>query len=385
MNLATLLEGPANVTHRGQLTHFRGGLTVRPLADVFEISNDITGVIDRRALENSVVISGTPDGVFTTGLIGMLHRWQNPVNGQLVTPRYDVNTVTPATDVITLVGAAQPRAGCPVMFSIFPGSTVPAGLTDGNIYYWGTDGKLYDTEAHAIAMAGGSTDITTAGVGDFAIIEQEYIQIDAITANRRIVFWNGAVVGMPPIILSAIQTIFGPMSFGAFIKNNASWATANSLYTVSKVALSDTASDPTTIPTQEYSCGFGAAPFDVFKARGPVTITPQLSTTPIPTDALGNVGLKISALSVAATLTPDGFSQSQMLDLLGMQGGTVARGKSRMRGDLVVTGTGVSATVYSGTPRELPQTFQTTSPLAGELAIQGSFKSGSGYYRLATA
>jgi hypothetical protein len=387
MNLATLLDGPATILHRNQRLHFRGGLTLRPLAELFDISTDLGGVISRRALENAIVLTGTPDGEFTTGILGMTHRWQNPAIGQLVTPRYDVETVTHGTDTIALLGAPTIRAGCPVMWSIFPGSTTPTGYVHGTVYYWGVSGKLYTTEANAIADDGatGLVTISDNGTGDFALIEQEYLQIDAITANRRITLHNAAVVQMPPIILSAIQTVFGQMTFGCFLKNNAAWADANSLYTVAKVALTDTPSDPDDIPTVEYSCAFGAAPWDSFKSRGPVTITPSLATEAVSTDGKGNVGLKIAGLNVAATLSPEGFSQAQMLDLLAMQGGTVARGKSRVRADLVVAGTGVHATVYNGSPRELPQTFQVTGPLAGELAIDGAFKSGSGFFRLATA
>lgn len=386
MNLATLLEGPANLKHRNQLLHFRGGLTVTPLADLFDISTDLGGVIARRALENSVVISGTPDGEFTAGLLGMTHRWQNPTIGQLLTPRYDVESVTAATDVVALVGSPTIRAGCPVQFAVYPGGTAPAGLTAGNLYYWGTNGKLYDTEANAIT--GGATgviDITDTGSGDFALIEQEYIQIDAISASRRLVFHNGAVSQMPPIILSAVATIFGPMSFVAFRKNNAEWDDNNSLYTVSKLALSDTASDPANIPTQEYSCSFGAAPWDSFKSRGPVTISPSLAIEPVGTDGRGIVGMKITGLNVSATLQPQGFSHAQLLDLLDLQGGTIARGKSRVRADLVVDGPGVHVTLYNGSPRQLPQTFSASGPLAGELAIDGAYKAGAGWFRLATA
>lgn len=384
MNLATLLEGPANLKHRNQLLHFAGGLKIRPLADVFKISTDINGVIDSRALENSVVISGTPDGEFTAGLLGMTHRWQNPAIGSLLTPRYDVSTVTHGTETLTLVGSTVPRTGCPVKIYAFPGSTLPAGYSSATTYYWGLAGTLHDTEAHAIA----ATDvvaITDNGTGDFVIIEQEYIQIDAVSQNRRITFHNGAVSDMPPIILSAVKTLFGPMSFVALIKNDAAWADANSLYTVEKAALTDTASVKANIITQEYACVFGSSPWDSFKTRGVVTITPKLSTDAIATDGRGNVGLKISALDVEAKLTPQGFTHAQMLDLLGMQGGSVARGKTRVRGNLVVSGTGVHATVYNGAPRELEQTFQTTGPLAGELAIDGNVDATNGYFRIATA
>jgi hypothetical protein len=383
MNLATLLEGPANLTHRGQFLKFKGGLTVTPLLDVFNIETDMEGVIDKRALERSIIISGTPTGVMDDDLLGMTHRWTNPKIGSLLTPRYDVSAVDASADTLTLVGSDAPRTGCLVEVAVFPGGTLPAGLAADTPYYWGAAGTLHDTEAHAIANTN-KIDITDAGSGDFAIIEQEYIQIDAVSANRRLLFHNGAVSDMPPIIQSAVQTLFGPMSFAIFPKNNRAWSAANNLYTVSKVALTDTASDKTTIPTQEYTGAFGASPWDSFKLRGPATTTPKLSTQAISTDGRGNVGLQITGLNVSTKFIPQGLSHQQMLDLLQLQGGTVARGKSQVRDDLVISGTGVYVTVYNGTPKQLPQTFQTTGPLAGELEIEGAIKPGTGYFRVAT-
>jgi len=42
-------------------------------------------------------------------------------------------------------------------------------------------------------------------------------------------------------------------------------------------------------------------------------------------------------------------------------------------------------TMYNGAPRQLPQTFAATGPRAGELAIDGTWKSGSGWFRVGTA
>jgi hypothetical protein len=377
MNLATLLEGPCNVTHRGQVFHFRGGLRLTPIRSIFKIETDTYGPIALRALDRSIVLSGTPVGVWTALQLAVTHRWTNPQIGSLVTPRYDISSVTAATDVIVLVGSAQPRAGCPVRVIAFPGATIPAGIVTATTYFWNTGGKLYDTEAHAIT--GGATgllDITDAGTGDLAIIEQESIQIDALTANRRITFWNGAVIGMPALGLSAVQSALGALTFAVFPKEGSAWGDANNLYTITKVALTDTPPTAAEIPSQEYSAAFGAAPWDSFKSRGPIVITPSLRTEPIVTDGLGLVGMKIAGIDVSATLQPEGRSEAQMLDLLGLQAGAV-RGADAKRADLAISGTGVFVTLYNGAARELPQTFDSTSPRAGELAIDGVRTPGS--------
>lgn len=396
MNLATLLEGPCNLIHRGTRTHFKGGFTLTPLAELFALDSDQYGPLDRRAAENSVVMTGRPVGVFNAASIAQLHRWQDPRIGQLVTPRYDVASVDATENEITLLGNSTnplnwPRLGCPLEFAFEAGGTIMAPLAVNTLYYWGIPnpaqpwiGTLHTTEAAAIAGTG-AIDLTDDGTGEQYCIEQEPLVIEAISVNRRITFHNGALVTPPPIIGSTVDTLFGPASFGAFIRNNRAWSDANSLYTVEKVALSDNRPDEDDVPTVEMSGAWGAAPLDSFKPRGPVTITPTVSTDAIPTDGRGNVGLKVAALEVSATFQPQGLSHVQMLDLLAMQGGTVRRGGSRARGDLVFSGTGVHLTVYNASARELPQTFQATGPLAGLLGALGTYKVGSGYYRVGTA
>lgn len=396
MNLATLLEGPCNLIHRGVRTHFKGGFTLTPLAELFAIDSDQYGPLQRRALENSIALSGRPVGVFTAGSIAQLHRWQDPRIGQLVTPRYDVDSVDATANTITLLGDSTnplnwPRLGCPLEFSFESGGVIMAPLAVNTLYYWGIPdpaepwiGTLHTTEAAAIAGTG-AIDLVDDGTGEQYCIEQEPAIIEAISVNRRITFHNSALITPPPIIGSTVDTIFGPATFGAMIKNNRAWSAANSLYTVEKVALSDNRPDEDDIPTVEMAGAWGAAPLDAFTPRGPVTITPTLGTDPIATDARGNVGLKIASLEVAATFQPQGLSHAQMLDILQMQGGTVARGGDRTRGDLVISGTGVHLTVYNAAARELPQTFQATGPLAGALGALGTYKTGSGYYRVGTA
>lgn len=392
MNLASLLEGPANVRHLNQLLHFRGGLTLTPLADLFDVNSDIYGSLDKRALDNSIILTGTPVGVWTADQLSALYRTAQLRPGDLITPRYDVSAIDSGTDIVTLIGTREPRAGAPMRMIMAYGGTLPA-VSAGSLaglVYWGASGKLYDTEANAIADAGvgagGAVNFTDDGTGDVYLIEQEPVTIEALSANRRITFHNGAITTPPPVVLSAIATLLGQVAFGCFRKEGASWDDENSLFTIEKVALSDTPPDKDDIPTQDYDIEFGAAPWDSFKSRGPITINPAITLDPVATDGLGTIGMKIATRSVSASLQPAGFSEAQMLDLLGLQGGTVARGKSRARGDLVISGTGVHCTLYNGAPRQLPQTFSTTGPRAGELEIVGAADPTTGeQFRFSTA
>lgn len=396
MDLAKLLEGPAVCHHRGQAFYSRGGKQLAPTAEAFAIDTDAHGTIDQRALGNAVALTLTPVGVWTQAQIDVLWRWQNARPGQLLTPRYDIVEVDAAADTLELLGETAgelarlnfPRLGCPVQFSTW--GAAPAGLVAGTLYYWGVPdtgepwiGTLHTTEADALAGTN-KVAITDGGTGDHALIEQEPLIIHTY-ANRRIVFPNAAVVAMPPIIHSASATLIGQVGFAAFRKNNAPWSEASSLWSATKALLVEPALDRTEILTQEYSAAWGAAPWDAFKFRAACTLTPQLTTAPAGNDGRGDLGLKIATIGATATGARDSATEAQLLDVLGMQGGTVARGKSKTRADLTITGTGVHNTLYNAAATALPQTFDVSSPRGGEVAWVSSRTPGAPAFRIATA
>lgn len=388
MNLAKLLEGPALVTHRGVSFHSRGGVDLTPAAENFPVDTDAYGRIDLRADENSVKLALTPVGVWTQAVIDVLYRWANPTIGQLVTPRYDIASINTTTDQITLLGALGPRKGCPVKPATF--GTLPAAITANVTYFAGVPVPstphiitLHTTEAAALAGTG-LIDFITAGTGDHMLIEQEPLIVHTYQ-NRKITFWNAAVLDMPPITFSTKQTLLGQVGFEAFRLNDTPWATANSLYTVTKEVLTDTAPAKADIPTQEYALAWGAAPWDAFRSRGPVTFTPTLATTEITDDPRGLASRKISGIEGKATAVPHGMSEEQLLDALQIQGGTIARGKSRVRSDLIITGTGVYVRLPNAAARVAPQQFSPTDPRAGTVEWEGSRAAGAAAFTVALA
>jgi hypothetical protein len=388
MNLAKLLEGPALITHRGQAFHSRGGAVLTPTAENFPIDSDAYGQLDQRALDNSIQLALTPVGVFTDPVLDVLYRWRNPIIGGLVTPRYDVASIDTTEDEITLVGTLGPRKGCPIEFDNLDGA-LPAAITAGTTYFAGVPDAdvpnvitLHASEAAAIAGTG-KIDIATAGTGDHVLIEQEPLIIHTYQ-NRRITFHNAALITMPPLNFSARETIFGSVVFEAFRRNDRAWSAANSLFTVDKAVLVDSVPDKTQIPTQEYTLGWGAAPWNAFQTRGPLTMTPELTTTEIETDQRGTLGRKISNLTVSASGVPSGISEAELLAVLNMQGGSVARGVSRTRADLTVAGVGVYATLKNAAARVLPQNFSQTDPRAGALEWVGSRVPGEAAFDIST-
>jgi hypothetical protein len=386
MNLAKLLESPAVVTHRGVMFHSKGGKQLAPTAEAFGLETDAYGVIDQRALNSAVALTLTPIGVWTQSQLDVLYRWQNPQIGQLVTPRYDIDSINTADDEITLLGSIAadtaylnfPRAGCPMQFGTF--GAAPAPLVAGTLYYAGVP----DPEVPNVITLHASEAAAIAGTGDHVLIEQEPLVIHTFD-NRKITFHNAAVVSMPPIIHSAKASLLGQVGFAAFRKNNVAWDAENSLYTVTKEILVDVPPSEDDIPTLEYTAAWGAAPWDAFKFRGAATLTPALTTAPVTTDSRGDLGLKISALAITATGAPESATEAQLLDVLQLQGAGTGIGKSKTRADLVISGTGVHNTVYNAAATALPQTFSVSDPRAGEIAWVASRTPGQPAFRVALA
>lgn len=402
MDLARLLQGPAIIRHRGAVFHSTGGKQLAPTAEVFGIESDAYGTLDQRALNNAVALTLTPLGVWTQAHRDVLWRWQNPVLGQLLTPRFDVGTVDAGEDTVSLLGALVhefdylnfPRLGARCMFCVGPeaGTTAPAGLVDGTLYYLGMPDPeeprvrtLHTTEAAAVAGTG-VVSIGDAGAGDFFMIEQEELVIHTYQ-NRKITFANAAVLQMPPIVHSAVASLIGQVGFAAFRKNRAAWGDADSLYTIAKELLTDTPPAAADIPTLQYAHTWEdvGAPWEGFATRAAMTVTPQLVTAPVGNDPLGDLGLEITGVNVTAAGAPDNLSEKALLDVLGMQGGTARRGASRVRGDLTSSGTGVHTTVYNAAATALPQTFAAGSPRAGEVAWVSARTPGAPAFRVAAA
>ncbi len=387
MNLAKLLEGPALITHRGVSFHSRGGAVLTPNAENFPIDSDAYGQLDQRAQENSIQLALTPVGVWTQEVLDVLYRWRRPVIGQLVTPRYDIASVDKdANEITILVSPVMPRKGCPVKASSF--GTLPDPLAEDTTYFIGIPDEegepevltLHTSEADALAGSN-AIDLTDVGTGDHVFIEQEPLIIHTYQ-NRRIRFWNAAIVGMPPINFSTQATLFGGVTLEAFRLNNQEWQDDNSLFTVDKAVLVDSPPDKAQIPTQEYALNWGA--WANFQTRGPLTLTPQLNTTEISTDQRGLLSRKVSGVTASASGAPAGFSESELLAALQMQGGSIARGKSRAGADLFISGTGVYARLPGAAARTLPQNFSAADPRAGDLEWVGSVAPGEPVFDVST-
>lgn len=373
MNLAQLLEGPCVLQYKGQTFESAGGAIVNAGNDAFSIPSDRFGPYARRANNRSITIDFNLLGVWTGDVLPILYPYTAPNFGEFVTPvrSWDASAVTVGADTIDLPAHGL-RPGTPARFGTFGTAPTVTGMTwASDLRYIGAPDAdtitLHATEAHAIANSN-LLDFTDAGSGISSLVVQEPLVVYSPAHRTRITFHVAAVVGMPSLRFSAVQSIFSsPVRFECFGKNNQAWATANSLYTIDTAALAISAPDPDDIPTQEYSLAWGgSSPWSAFSTREAVEVAFNLSLQEVSSDQRGLLARKISDLEVTVRAVPD-VSESAILAALNLQGGTVGRGVDITGEDFVISGTGVHVTIYNAGLRNGPLRFNPNDPRAGQL------------------
>lgn len=215
-------------------------------------------------------------------------------------------------------------------------------------------------------------DITDAGTGRSRLVEQEPLIIHAID-GRRITFHVAAITEQPNFIGSAIQTVFGQVTFEVFRKLATAASEDNSLYTIDSASMADASFDPEDILTQPYSGSWGAsAPWSSFSTKAGFTCAFPVTLAPIEDDACGVIGRRLTAASATCTAQPTNADEAALLDALKLQGTGAGRGR-RLTGDhLNITGTGVYVRLYAATVRSAPQVFGTAADRAGDVQWQAS-------------
>lgn len=191
-------------------------------------------------------------------------------------------------------------------------------------------------------------------------------------AGQQITYKAAAVTKMPDVVLSAAKTLIGSVTFTAIGANNTEWTDAAKRAVIASVAFSDTSFNPADIKTQAYSVAWGStSPWNAIKTESGVTLSFNVSMDPVVTDSDGTVDMTLKDVEVTAKFTPVGVSEADLLALLKVQGSGIARGASLggNKNDLVVTGTGVTVTVYDASPKDGPSKFGQTTLRAGEVSL----------------
>lgn len=154
-------------------------------------------------------------------------------------------------------------------------------------------------------------------------------------AGTKVLFHAAALTGVPELILSPIATAFGQATWTALLAKGKAPGDSGALYTVSTAAYSAGGPNPSGIAGVHYSGTYGQT--TIADTLDGWRVQVELGTEPVSTDSLGTVDLTLSSVTVRASCTPIGMSESALAALLPA---TLARGSSLGTADLVISGVG---------------------------------------------
>ncbi len=156
-----------------------------------------------------------------------------------------------------------------------------------------------------------------------------------------------AVTQMPNLFLGVTDTLFGPVTFTGVVGNNMDFDDDDSLFTVGDASYTDTTFDPANLAQQRYTAAWGAvAGFTSIYAQSGFTVESQLQLEDVKVDG-ALMDMSIVGVNFSARCTPVGPSIDQIhtQSRVGGTGNDLGQRLSTNAADLVITGTGVTATL----------------------------------------
>lgn len=152
-----------------------------------------------------------------------------------------------------------------------------------------------------------------------------------------------AITQMPSITLSSVATIIGQATITGIRGSAKDWNDADGIYTAAATGgtFTDTAFDPTTIKTQDYTGAWGSVTgFTSIKTEAGWSIDFETGIEFIKVDEVGTCKATLTNVSVMAKCTPLGMTLANVLAGLDFQETSSARGKSgnALAADLAITG-----------------------------------------------
>lgn len=367
-SVAELIGGPCIITHRGGTFRSKGDITLDLAIETFNVETSLLGKVDERFREHPIKIHFVPDGEWTN--LGVLWPYANTFFGDYVTPQRTVFSITanaifsPSHNLI---------AGDAVVPNAYGGSIV-TGLTAGVLYY------VHPISAdaftihltYAAGVAGTSPIAITLGTGTTRLVVNNPLTIQT-QAGQLITFLNAAVVQMPEIIASTVNTAVGEVTFEAFLADGQDWSGTNSLYTqVNNPWPGDPSFNPANIITGEITAAWGAsAPWNLFTTKTGWRISFGMTLTPVEVDNVGIVTRRYSGLDVTARAIPLGIQEADLQNALVLQGVGAGRGKSLasigtdLKLSAVANNFGVR--IYSAAMKGGPEIFSNKLDRVGEL------------------
>jgi len=365
-DITKIIGGPALVKFGGATFYSKGNILLETQVTTFDVVTDRYRKVDERATEMPLRVRFTPCGEWEA--LAVLYPYGATILGDLITATRKMTSLLTVSSSFSVAG--QVVNGSRVFLSTT--GALPAGLANNLPYFIGalvTPGtySLYTTRANA--LLGGATGLvafTTVGTGQAAFVVQEALEIHCFDGTLY-TFHNAAVVSMPDINASTVATLMGEVIFEAFLKNLAAWSDADARFTLGTSPLSDTSFDPAAIITQAYTVTWGSAPWAALSTKTGVKINFDLQLEAIMTDTDGIVTRRLAGVSAVATATPIGVSEADLMAALQMQGVNAGRGKTLVKNDLILQGTGVYVKLTGAALKGGPQNFTSAEDRIGEL------------------
>jgi hypothetical protein len=189
------------------------------------------------------------------------------------------------------------------------------------------------------------------------------------TAGVLVTLFSAALTTLPPLVLSAVATAFGPMEITALPANGKLPGETDALLKAAASAFSGSTAQARPPTGAKYSAAFGSLTFAEtvagFRSEFPV------STEPVPSDNAGTLDLTLAGVRPACRFQPLDQTEAALIALLGLNR---ARGSSTASGeDLVITGTnGLVLTLFNCAVLQGPLNWGVAALRDGELLFQAS-------------
>lgn len=216
--------------------------------------------------------------------------------------------------------------------------------------------------------------VTPASIGS-SLISDDDLTVAPRTGNK-ITFPRAGLTRLPSLRLSALSTCWqGEMEFTCL--SDGEWTAENAWQTIAATS-ADTSFDPSKIISPRYTASWGSVTGIEPDEQGFV-VEPELRAQEIIAANWGVLDVVLSELSVRCRFRPISLSEAQMAQMLSLQGsGAKLPGDALGANDLVISGTGVTVTIYQVGPSDAALHYAPGEWRQGEVVLHNQVRFSSG-------
>lgn len=186
-------------------------------------------------------------------------------------------------------------------------------------------------------------------------------------AGTKVTFHNAALSKIPDLLLSPVKTAFGQAEFTALLANGKLPTDDDSFFEVESAAYADGEPGRTGLSGCHYEGTWGD--LSIPDTQDGWTVSFELQLDPVTTDSQGTIDYTFGGLTVRASCTPLGLSESQILAALPILSGRGA--STATANDLVISAPspGLTVTLKSAALVTGPLAWGATTLRAGQIGF----------------